>query len=80
MVDIPSAMLFNEKGILIRKELNINNYIDFLVYVYKEKNYYTLESVNRVYKELQSTGLVSDTLPYEFKKKIVDEYGRLMRC
>lgn len=80
MIDIPGSVLFNEKGILIKKNVDVDNYIDFLVYVYREKKYYLSESVNQVFKELQSSGLVSDTLPNEFRKRIVDEYGRLMRC
>lgn len=80
MIDIPGAIMFNKKGILVKKELNITDYIDFLVYVYKEKDFYSLESVNQLFKELQSLGLVSDTFPNELRKRIVDEYGRLIRC
>ena len=80
MIDIPGAILFNKKGILIKKELGITDYIDFLVYVYKQKNFYSLESVNQLLKELQSLGLVNDTFPNELRKRIVDEYGRLIRC
>ncbi len=80
IIDIPGPMLYTEKGILVRKELNINNYIDFLVYVYKENNYYLIDNVNQLYKELQSKGLISDTLPNDFRKIVIDDYGRLRRC
>ena len=80
IIDIPGPMLYTEKGILVRKDLNINNYIDFLVYVYNENNYYLIDNVNQLYKELQSKGLISDTLPNDFRKIVVDDYGRLRRC
>lgn len=80
IIDIPGPMLYTEKGILVRKDLNIKNYIDFLVYVYNEKNYYLIDNVNQLYKELQSKGLISDTLPNDFRKIVVDDYGRLRRC
>ena len=62
------------------RNLNIKNYIDFLVYVYNENNYYLIDNVNQLYKELQSKGLISDTLPNDFRKIVVDDYGRLRRC
>lgn len=80
IIDIPGLVLFSEKGIVIKSELKISNYIELLMYVYRKNNYYLLENANQVFKELQLSGLVSDTLPNEFKKRIVDEYGRLMRC
>ena len=80
IIDIPGPMLYTEKGILVRKDLNIKNYIDFLVYVYNENNYYLIDNVNQLYKELQSKGLISDTLPNDFRKIVVDDYGRLRRC
>ena len=43
-------------------------------------NYYLIDNVNQLYKELQSKGLISDTLPNDFRKIVVDDYGRLRRC
>ena len=80
MIDVPGAQLFTERGILVKKELEIDNYIDFLKYVYMENRYYELESVNQLYKTLQANGLINETFPAEFKKNVVDEYGRLIRC
>ena len=80
LIDIPGAMLFTERGVLVKKSLQLNNYIDFLKYVYMMNRYYELESVNQLFKTLQAIGLINDTLPTEFKKIVVDEYGRLIRC
>ncbi len=80
IIDIPGLMLYTEKGIIVRKELTVDNYIDFLVHVYNENKYYLFDSVNQLYKEFQAKGLIGDTLPNEFRKIVTDEYGRLRRC
>ncbi len=78
LIKIPGTILFVERGLIVEKSINIDNYHDFLIYKYYKYDS-NVENLNKLRERWLAEGVINGDVPTAVRNEIVDEFGRMKR-